>query len=134
MSEHAIWWILAALLVGAELMTGTFYLLVYGIAAVAAGGAAYLGAGVVGQLVVAAAIGTAGTLILQKWRRPGADSSALQDLDVGQQVKPEAWEQGRGTVMYRGALWDALGENDAVDSTRPLFIRAIRGTVLVVGN
>jgi membrane protein implicated in regulation of membrane protease activity len=134
MSEHAIWWILAAVLVGAELMSGTFYLLVYGIAAVAAGAAAYLGMGLIGQLVVAAVIGSAGTLILRKWRRPGADSAALQDLDVGQQVRLETWDKGRGTVKYRGALWDAEGQSDAVDSARPLYIRAIRGTILVVGN
>jgi membrane protein implicated in regulation of membrane protease activity len=66
MSEYVIWSILAAVLIGAELMTGTFYLLVYGIAAAVAGLAAYLGAGLVAQLIVAALISTAGTLIDRK--------------------------------------------------------------------
>jgi membrane protein implicated in regulation of membrane protease activity len=134
MNDQIIWWILAAVLVAAELMTGTFYLLVYGISAAAAGLAAYFGIGRVGQLLVAAVIGALGTIMLRKWRHADSGSAALQDLDVGQQVKKESWEQGRGKVLYRGAVWDAQAENESVDGSRPLYIRAIRGTVLVVGN
>jgi membrane protein implicated in regulation of membrane protease activity len=134
MNDQIIWWILAAVLVAAELMTGTFYLLVYGISAAAAGLAAYFGIGRVSQLLVAAVIGALGTIMLRKWRHADSGSAALQDLDVGQQVKKESWEQGRGKVLYRGAVWDAQAENESVDGSRPLYIRAIRGTVLVVGN
>jgi membrane protein implicated in regulation of membrane protease activity len=134
MNDQIIWWILAAVLVAAELMTGTFYLLVYGISAAAAGLAAYFGIGRVGQLLVAAVIGALGTIMLRKWRHADSGSAALQDLDVGQQVRTESWELGRGKVLYRGAVWDAQAENESVDGSRPLYIRAIRGTVLVVGN
>ena len=37
MQAYVAWWILAAVLVGVELTSGTFYLLVYGLAAAAAG-------------------------------------------------------------------------------------------------
>lgn len=134
MSEHAIWWILAAVLVGAEMMSGTFYLLVYGIAAAAAGIAAWLGAGTVVQLLIAAAIGIAGTLALRKWRRAEATDADLQDLDIGQMVALEKWDSGRGQVKYRGALWDAEAQDSKVDVSRSLYIRAVHGTKLIVGN
>lgn len=43
MQAYLLWWVLAAVLVGVELTSGTFYLLVYGVAAAAAGGVAWLG-------------------------------------------------------------------------------------------
>jgi membrane protein implicated in regulation of membrane protease activity len=134
MSTYIIWWILAFALVALELTTGTFYLLVYGLAAAAAGIAAWLGLGMVAQLVIAALIGIAGTLALKKWRRAGATDEDLQDLDIGQAVTLENWNNGRGQVKYRGALWDAEAHDASVDSAKPLYIRAVRGNVLVVGN
>jgi len=44
MAHFWIWWILAALLIGHELATGTFYLLAVGIAFGLGGVAAWLGA------------------------------------------------------------------------------------------
>ncbi len=134
MSTYIIWWILAFALVALELTTGTFYLLVYGLAAAAAGIAAWLGMGLVAQLVIAAIIGIAGTLALRKWRRAGGTDEDLQDLDIGQLVMVENWKDGRGQVKYRGALWDAEARDASVDVSKPLYIRAVRGTLLVVGN
>ena len=134
MSAYVIWWIAAFALVGLELASGTFYLLVYGVAAAAAGIAAWLGLGLVAQLVIAAAIGLAGTLALKKWRRTEATAGDLQDLDIGHSVTLETWQNGKGQVKYRGALWDAEAESPEVDASRPLYIRAMRGSVLIVGN
>jgi membrane protein implicated in regulation of membrane protease activity len=134
MSAYIIWWILAFALVALELTTGTFYLLVYGLAAAAAGIAAWLGMGLVAQLIIAAVIGIAGTLALRKWRRAGATDEDLQDLDIGQSVTVEQWQGQRGQVKYRGALWDAEAKDGSVDISKPLFIRAVRGTILVVAN
>jgi membrane protein implicated in regulation of membrane protease activity len=133
MSAYVIWWILAFALVAVELTTGTFYLLVYGIAAAAAGIAAWLRMGTATQLLIAAAIGIAGTLALKKWRRSTATEADLQDLDIGQSVMVESWQGGRGQVKYRGTLWDAEAAGE-IDTARPLYIRAMRGSVLVVGN
>ncbi len=69
MQAYVWWWILAAVLVGVELTSGTFYLLVYGIAAAAAGVAAWLGAGFVVQLLTAGVIAALGTLALRHWKR-----------------------------------------------------------------
>ena len=135
MQAYIGWWILAAVLVGVELASGTFYLLVYGLAAAAAGVAAWLGAGMVVQLLTAAVIGVVGTLALRHWKRSTAHPEFnVQDMDIGQTVQIESWQGDRGQVKYRGALWDAEVESTAVDSTRPLVIRAIKGNTLVLGN
>jgi len=134
MSAYIFWWVLAFVLVGVELTTGTFYLLVYGIAAAAAGIAAWLGMGTVAQLLIAAVIGIAGTVVLKKWKRTEATDGDLQDLDIGQGVVVESWQGGKGQVKYRGALWDAEAASLDVDTGKPLYIRAMRGSVLVVGN
>lgn len=135
MQGHVFWWILAAVLVGTELATGTFYLLVYGLAAAAAGVAAWLGAGFIAQLVTAGVIAVAGTLALRRWKRStGHPESTVQDLDIGQTVQVESWQGTRGQVRYRGALWDAEAESAEVDTGRPLVIRAVRGNTLVLGN
>jgi membrane protein implicated in regulation of membrane protease activity len=135
MQAYVVWWILAAVLVGVELTSGTFYLLVYGTAAVVAGIAAWLGAGLVVQLLTAAAIAVAGTLALRHWKRSTAHpESTVQDMDIGQPVILDSWQNGRGQVKYRGALWDAEAESAGVDSARPLIIRAVRGNTLVLGN
>lgn len=135
MQADVAWWILAAVLVGVELASGTFYLLVYGSAAAVAGVAAWLGAGMVVQLLTAAVIGVVGTLALRHWKRSTAHPEFnVQDMDIGQTVQVESWQGGRGQVKYRGALWDAEAESAGVDSTRPLVIRAIKGNTLVLGN
>lgn len=134
MSTSVIWWIAAFALVAAELTTGTFYLLVYGMAAAAAGIAAWLGLGFVAQFVIAAVIGIAGTLALRKWRQVEGTESNLQDLDIGNTVVVEQWQGSKGQVKYRGAMWDAEAQNAEVDSSKPLFIRAMRGNLLIVSN
>jgi membrane protein implicated in regulation of membrane protease activity len=129
------WWIMAAVLVGVELTSGTFYLLVYGFAAAAAGVAAWLGVGLVMQLLTAGVIAVLGTLALRHWKRSTEHpESNVQDMDIGQPVRVESWQDGRGQVKYRGALWDAEAESTDVDSTRPLLIRAVKGNTLVLGN
>jgi membrane protein implicated in regulation of membrane protease activity len=135
MQAYLWWWILAAVLVGVELTSGTFYLLVYGIAAVVAGLAAWLGAGVTAQLLIAAVIAAVGTLALRHWSRSTAHpESTVQDMDIGQPVQVESWQGGRGQVKYRGALWDAEAESASTDSAQPLVIRAVKGNTLVLGN
>lgn len=134
MSAYIIWWILAFALVAVELATGTFYLLVYGMAAAAAGMAAWLGLGTVAQLLIAAIIGLAGTIGLKKWRQPEGTESTMQDLDIGQAVALEHWQGNKGQVKYRGAVWDAELADATTDTAKPLYIRAIRGTLLIVGN
>ncbi len=135
MQSWYLWWILAAVLVGIELTMGSFYLLVFGLAAVVAGLAAWLGATLAVQLLVAALIAVSGTLALRRWKRSNRNfDSATQMMDIGQSVKMESWSDGHGQVQYRGAVWDAEAESAEVDATRPLMIRAVKGNTLVLGN
>jgi membrane protein implicated in regulation of membrane protease activity len=135
MQIYLWWWILAVVLVGLELTTGTFYLLVYGLAAAAAGVAAWLGAGTVAQFITAAVIAAAGTVALRHWKRSTEHTDVeAQDLDIGRSVQVESWDGGRGMVNYRGAVWEAEAESPHVDTARPLYIRAVRGNILILGN
>lgn len=135
MQAYVWWWVVGVVLVGVELTTGTFYLLVYGVAAVAAGTTAWLGFGLRAQLIVAAMVAVLGTLALKHWKRDtGHPESTAQDMDIGQRVQVETWQAGRGQVKYRGALWDAEAESPGTDASRPLYIRAMKGTLLVLGN
>ena len=118
MSGYVWWFVLGFGLLVAELLTGTFYLMVIALAAGAAGVAALLGAGLPLQLLVAAVIGFGGSLWLRKTRglHP-AGASDLQNMDVGQVVRVEHWSASRtARASYRGALWDvelAAGEQPA---------------------
>ncbi|MDD1633365.1 MAG: hypothetical protein LUP91_14315, partial [Methylococcaceae bacterium] len=97
MQAYMVWWILAAVLVGVELTSGTFYLLVYGVAAAVAGVAAWLGAGIVVQMLTAAVIAVVGTLALRHWKRSTAHpDSTVEDMDIGQPVQIDSWQDGRG--------------------------------------
>jgi Membrane protein implicated in regulation of membrane protease activity len=120
MQSEYWWWIVAAALIAIELASGTFYLLLYGVAAAVAGLAAWLGASLVVQLLVAALIGIGGSWALRRWKRGVADPVAAS-FEVGHAVRPETWHEGRGQVQYRGAVWDAEAESAEVDATRPLL-------------
>lgn len=135
-----VWWFLLAFgLVIAELLTGTFYLLVIAIALACAGAAQLLGAGLATQFAVAAAIGFGGSLWLRRLRpgrlgrRQAADG--VQHMDVGQVVRVDRWSPSRtARVSYRGALWDvelAAGEEAVAGE---FVIHEIRGNRLIVGT
>lgn len=135
MSAYVVWFVIGFVLLIAELLTGTFYLLVLAIAAGVAGVVALSGAVLPLQLVVAAAIGLAGSLWLRRSRagRISAAAEALQNLDLGQSVRIDHWSGGRtARATYRGAQWDvelAAGEEPAAGE---FVIREIHGNRLVV--
>jgi membrane protein implicated in regulation of membrane protease activity len=83
MTDYWTWWILAALLVGAELVTGTFYLLAVGSAFAVGGVAALLGVGLPLQLVVAGVVAVAATMVAHKWRGQRVPPPT-PSLDLGQ--------------------------------------------------
>jgi len=130
-----MWWIAAAALVAAELLTGTFYLLVIGLALVCAGGAALAGADVPVQWLTAGALGVVGTVMLQRWKRRVAAATPMQpDLDIGQRVRVQTWGSG-GTarVAYRGSTWDAELSAGAAQA-ETMYIVATRGSVLILSD
>jgi hypothetical protein len=90
MSVHWMWWIAAMLLIGAELLTGTFYLLAVGIAVALGGVAAWLGAGVAVQFGIAGVLGVVLTIVAHRWRLGRATPPPQAGLDIGQSVKVPA--------------------------------------------
>lgn len=119
MSGFVWWFVLGFVLLIAELMTGTFYLLVIALALGAAGLASLLGAGLALQFVVATAIGVGGAVWLRQTRagRLGRPDPAdpVQNMDVGQTLRVDQWSAARtARASYRGALWDVqLADGEA---------------------
>jgi len=111
MDESSAWWLLTGLAVAAELMTGTFYLLMVAIGLAAAAIGAHLGLTITAQCVLAALGGGGSVVAWHLWRRwhppPAHDGASETNLDVGQTVHVAHWHHGSATVDYRGAQWQA---------------------------
>jgi membrane protein implicated in regulation of membrane protease activity len=135
MEHFWTWWIVAALLIGAELLTGTFYLLAIGIAAGLGGVAAWLGADAPMQFAVAGVLGVVLTMVAHRWRLAHATPPPQPGLDIGQSVQVLHWnDDGTARVAYRGSEWDA--EAAKPDGARPetMYIVATRANVLVLSD
>jgi len=135
MALHLWWWIATAILVGAEMITGTFFLLVVAAACLAGGAVAYAGGSFALQLIAAAIIEVAGTLWLIQWKRKHrAVPKLTANLDVGQRVRVQEWrDDGTARVFYRGAQWDAVVESEATPRREQMVIVDVRGSRLVLG-
>lgn len=133
MAIYIYWFLLALVLLGVEMATGTFYLLVLSMAMAVGGGAALLGLGFPLQLALTALAGVAGILLLRHWKGGRDRDAGTQNLDAGQSVRVLNWrEDGTVRVFYRGTEWDA--ELDSADAARDgtLYIKAVRGSVLIL--
>ena len=133
MAVYVYWFLLALVLLGVEMATGTFYLLMVSIALAVGGAAALLGLGLPAQLALAALAGVAGIILLRRWKGGSATGAVSQSLDTGQQVQILTWrDDGTARVFYRGAEWDA--ELETADSRREgtLYIKELRGSVLIL--
>ena len=108
--EHFLAWaIVGLLLVITELLTGTFYLLMLGIAGFGAALAAWLGFGFGTQAVVFVVVSAAGCYGVHIYRAKN-QKQQMAPIDAGQPANFENWvDQGArlARVRYRGALWDA---------------------------
>jgi len=137
METYLIWLVAGFVLVIAELVTGTFYLLVLGIAAFAGSATAWFGRGFWVEALCAAAVAVAGVFWVRRQRK-AMQQSDMASLDLGQAVSLEAWvsrEQGAARVTYRNTQWDAQveGERD-FDRGQVLFIHAVQGSTLKVAK
>ncbi len=133
METYVYWILLALLLVGLEIVTGTFYLLVIGIALAVGGAAAALGLALVWQFVFSAVTGVVGTVMLRRWKSSQASKSPEVGLDIGLPVKVIKWnDDGSARVLYRGAEWDAELESADTPREGTLYIKAVHGSGLVL--
>jgi membrane protein implicated in regulation of membrane protease activity len=135
MNAYWTWWIAATLLIGAELMSGTLYLLAIGIATALGGAAAWLGASVPVQFGVASVLGVALTVAAHRLRLGRASPPPQPSFDIGQSVHVDAWNpDGSARVAYRGSTWDAELAGPDVPRADTLYIVDTRGSVLVLSD
>jgi membrane protein implicated in regulation of membrane protease activity len=115
MSESQyFWWILTAVLVVLELLTGTFYLLVLALGCAGGGIAALAGIGISGQIGITALVCMGGWAYLRKRQKqksilmPAPAGDSALNLDVGEILDVVAWRENRTCeVRYRGSVWQA---------------------------
>ncbi len=137
METYLVWLAAGFVLVIAELVTGTFFLLVLGIAAFAGSAAAWFGLGFWLEALCAAAVAVAGVLWVRQ-NRKRMQQPDMASLDVGQAVAFDAWvsrEQGAARVTYRNTQWDAevVGERE-FGQGQVLYIHAVDGNTLKVSK
>jgi membrane protein implicated in regulation of membrane protease activity len=114
MALSTVWWLVCGGLIAAELLTGTFYLLMLSLGAAAAALAAHANMTPPWQLVIGAVVGAVAVTLwhLKNGRaQRHADTSrdANVHLDLGETVQVTEWNaQGLALVKHRGAQWTAL--------------------------
>ena len=137
LEPYVVWVILGLILVIAELVTGTFYLVVLGIAAFGASAAAWLGMDFPVQSIVAAAVAGAGAYWVHLYRARNA-TQQMAPLDVGQPASFEAWvDQGArlARVRYRGAQWDArVTGSETPEPGSVVYVLSTQGNTLNVSQ
>ncbi len=137
MQPSLLWLLVGFGLVIVELLTGTFYLLMLGIAAFCAAVAAYFGQGFEVQVIVAVAAAAAGCYGVHLHHARNAKAQ-MPSVDAGQPANFENWiDQGGGLarVRYRGASWDARidGQGD-LEAGALLYVTHTEGHTLNVSR
>lgn len=137
MGDYLVWLIAGFVLVISELMTGTFYLLVLGVAALVASGVAYAGGALVWQAIVAGVVAVAGVVWVHRYKQ-AISPKRMQGLDFGQPAAFDSWvnkSAGHARVKYRDALWDAQLPGDiAGEPGEILYVVSADGNTLKVSK
>lgn len=138
MDESTIWWLAAGIVVVAEMLTGTFYLLMMAVGLVAAALAAHMGLSSALQIIVAALVGGGAVVAwhFARRKRPGDPSPRADrsvNMDVGETILIEGWNpDGTTTVKYRGAVWTAIHRPGVTPSTGMHRVAELVGNRLLV--
>jgi membrane protein implicated in regulation of membrane protease activity len=138
METWVIWAIIGFGLVIAEMVTGTFYLLVISLGFFAAAACEALGANFLLQAIVGSVVALVGAWLVHHWHESQRtkDGGKSNLLDRGQAVVLEGWTNesaGIARVRYRGASWDArvpAGEHPQTGAT--LYIEGQEGSMLLL--
>ncbi|MBY0453350.1 MAG: NfeD family protein [Burkholderiaceae bacterium] len=138
MDASTLWWLLAGAVVGIELLTGTFYLLMLALGPVVGAVSAYAGLPVNGQIMAAALVGAGAVAACHQWRKKrlgdasvGADRSV--NLDIGETVQIDHWNSdGTAFVRYRGAQWTAIHRPGTTPRTGLHRVAELVGSRLLV--
>ena len=137
MDPALAWVIVGLVLVIAELLSGTFYLLMLAVAAFGAALAAYFGQAFPVQCIVAAVLAAAGCYGVHVYRARSS-SKRMPPIDAGMPASFESWLDARSRlarVRYRGASWDAqVAGSEALEPGATLFVVAADGNTLKVAK
>ena len=137
MDPALAWAIVGLVLVIAELLSGTFYLVMLGVAAFGAAAAAYFGLGFPVQSIVAAVLAVAGCYGVHIYRAK-TEPGGMPSIDAGMPASFESWLDAGARlarVRYRGATWDARVEgSDAIEPGATVFVVAADGNTLRVAK
>ena len=136
MDYDLMWLIAGFVLIIAELVTGTFYLLVLGVGSFAGALIAWIQLGFWMQAMAAAVVTIAGVMWVRSRPRTVQDAP-MASLDVGQVANFESWSNqssGRARVRYRDTQWDAQIEGDAGAPVHgdQFYIVSVEGSTLRV--
>ena len=136
--DHALAWaVIGLVLVIAELLTGTFYLVMLGVAAFGAAGAAYLGVDFSAQVMVAALVAAVGCYGVHVYRAKNR-TEQMPPIDAGNPARFESWIDAGARlarVRYRGASWEARVEDaDALEPGATVYVLAADGNTLKVAK
>ena len=141
MSSYLYWILAGFLLLIVEMTSGTFYLLVLGLAAFAGSLAAWAGASFGAQAGIFGVVAIVGVIVVWKLRTGDSPAVSGNVLDVGGMVTLEDWVDrptGVARVRYRDALWEArVAALPGVPEPEPgavLYIRNVAGNVLEVAT
>lgn len=135
MADYIIWFLLGLAMLAAEMATGTFYLLVFGIALGAGGLAALIGMALPIQITFSAIVGIVGTIFLRRSKITRPEPAKEQNLDIGQTVRVmHIREDGTLRVAYRGAEWEAEFKSADTPRDQPLYIQDIQGSKLILSH
>ena len=133
MADYIYWFMLALVLAGLEMATGTFYMLVLSGAMALGGLAALAGMELAIQMVVAGVAAVIGALVLRRIKGAKPANADSNSLDIGQPVKVLTWNaDGTARVHYRGAEWDAEPESSDTPREGILYIKAMQGSKLIL--
>jgi len=137
MDPALLWAITGLALVIVELLTGTFYLLMLGIAAFGAAGAAGVGQPFAVQTIIAFVVAGAGCYGAHAWRAKNR-SQQMPSIDAGMPASFENWTDAGARlarVRYRGASWDARVEGaDPLEPGAIVYVLATDGNTLKVAK
>lgn len=136
MEPYVYWIVIAIGLVIVEVLTGTFYLIVLGVAAGAGAALAYFAMPFWMQAGFATAIAVLGVVVVNRFRAASPSSAGSNAIDVGHRVTLESWvneAEGLARVHYRGTLWDAKVMGGRGTGTT-FYIRGVDGSTLHIAT
>lgn len=134
MEAYLLWAVIGIVLIIVEMLSGTFYLLVLGVAALAAATVAWLGQSFWVQALTIVAVAVVGVLLVKRYRGSSKPASH-QALDVGQSVTLDSWiseADGLARVNYRNAQWEAQVTGERKPDSKVFYIHAVEGNTLRV--